>query len=166
LDCYEITDNEYRILYGVAMRVALSLSLNIQQAEDVAQSVILEFWVRISSPHDQPIQNRKKWVTVCAYHAALRTLKSQQREVPLSHLMTQPGKPHNSLDIKIDFVSAIGRLSRDERRLLKLRYIERLRMPEIAKEIGCSKSTAQRRIRRVRMKIARALAYPCSEIWR
>lgn len=152
-----LTDDEYRLSYALATKVALALSLNRQQSEDVAQDVTIALWLRVSSPRGQPIRDRAKWVAACARNAALRVLKLQRRELPRSALVPACVEAGKSVDWRIDLVMALDRLPASEQELFRLRHVERMPVSRIAGRMGSSESTVRRRLRLVKAALINAL---------
>ena len=139
------------------MKVALALSLSRQQAEDVAQDVGIALWLRVSSPHGEPIRDRVRWVAACARNAALRVAKRQRKELPISVLVRACVETSESADRRIDLASALSRLPASKQVLLRLRYAEHMPTAEIAARMGCSESTVRRRLRMIRAALTNAL---------
>lgn len=153
-----LTDAEYRRLSALAMKVALTLSLNRQEAEDVAQDVAIVLWLRISSPHSKPIRDRVRWVAACARNAAARVAKRQRKELPIPALVSAIAETPRSIDGRIDLAAALSRLPASEQELFRLRHVERMSVSGIAVRTGSSESTVRRRLRMVRAALINALA--------
>jgi len=96
---------------------ALEKSLTIQQAEDVAQDVLVSLWLRTLSPNSPPIRNRTGWIATCARNAAFRVLKSRGRELSLSESSTVRVKGPGSVDWEIDLNTAINKLCQEDQDL-------------------------------------------------
>jgi len=152
-----LTEDEYLHLYSHAMKAALEKSLTIQQAEDVAQDVLVSLWLRTLSPNSPPIRNRTGWIATCARNAAFRVLKSRGRELSLSESSTVRVKGPGSVDWEIDLNTAINKLCQEDQDLFRLRYLKGISVSTIASQMGVSDSTVRRRLWRLKAELIRML---------
>lgn len=149
------TDDEYVRLYSLATKIGRAKSLSEQEAEDVAQDVLLALWLRCLSTPLPPIRDRVRWVAQSVRYDAIRILKSRKKQVPLSEVRCPSPAPE---DWKIDLVIALTHLSTYDRELFYLRYVRQMTVPRIAGILASSESTTRRRLRRLRCVLTQALA--------
>lgn len=155
-----LTDEEYRKLYALAVSVSLSKSLNRQEAEDVAQDIIIALWLRLKASRTAPVRDRTRWVAAAARYAANRMLRLRRREV-LSPVMSDPlSAEYVEPDWRIDLGAVLRGLPPRDKEIFQLRFIERFPITKIAAETGVSESTVKRRIRCLKEILFGALT-PC-----
>ena len=152
-------EEEYIRLYTLAMRICHAESLSKEQAEDVAQDLLLALWVRSLSTQAQPIRDRTMWVAKSARYAAIRALKSRRREMPLSNArdVDQGAGGLGPSDWRVDLAITLGGLPTCDQRLFGLRFLERMTISRIAYQMDISEGTVRRRIRRLKVVLSRAL---------
>ena len=153
----------YPDLYPVVSRtVRVMLGADAEQ-EDVLQNAFLQIFRSIGTLRDS--SKLKSWAAAVAAHTARGELRRRQRQ----RRLIRSELPEHSLALshEPDFERGL-RLERTRRALATMPACERdVLVPwlsgagtiaEIARALGCSLSTAQRRLRRARRALERSVA--------
>lgn len=149
------TDEEYRNLFRTARGVAARHLADTSRAEDIAQDVLLCFWVRLGTSDSAPVVDPIKWVAAGARYAAVRKAGKSRMELPLSTVDAE--RPYRGDAERIEVRIALEELPEPYQEILQLRYVESMTIREIATTVGKSEGTVKRRLRQLRYALAEAL---------
>lgn len=143
----------YRTRRDAMIRLAYVLTRDAEVADDVVQEAFIALHRNWAGVEQHAAYLRTAIVNAChSHHRRLRTARNVPTERP-----PIVEAPVRSLDHDLD--SALRRLSRDDRVVLALRYLEDLDDVEIAAVLGVSRSTvrtrAQRALDRLRKELDR-----------
>jgi len=149
------TDDLYTQLYRLALTIALAELANRHQAEDVAQEVLISFWLRTLLANREPIKDPARWIRASARYSAIRVRRRASKETPLHDGF------HASCceleDWRIDLMEALSHLPVFDQKLIQSRYYERMSLSEIATRSGRTERTVSRRLRRIESLLAERL---------
>ena len=144
----------YRRHYPDVVRYGLRRLDGMAAAEELAQEVFLVAWRRRSEVPARTLP----WL----YGVARRLLANHwraQRAVPPSAELTEAvgSDRHDGIVRLMDVRAALGRLSEDDREILRLVGWEQLSLREAALVLGCGPATARVRLHRARRRLAELL---------
>ena len=140
-----------------AVATALALSMSMDEAEDIAQDVMLKLWTLrndISSKTDA-----EKLAVCIARNKAIDVHRKRPQQPLDSHSNTADSKapaPDVCVEIKEDhnwLMKRVAELPPKEYQILKLRQVEHKSNEEIAKLLGMEKTSVATLLSRARMKI-------------
>lgn len=154
-----VTDFEsYVAARGPALlRLALLLTGNTHDAQDVVQDALsraLPRWDRIAGTGDPDAYVRR--MVVNAHVSWWRRLR--RRETPVSEVRPVGSAPAADTGVDRALWEACGRLPRDQRVAVVLRYYEQLSYAEIAALTEVAEATARSRVHRGLAALRRAMA--------
>ena len=139
---------------------AISLSGNIQTANDLVQETMLKAWT-----HQEKFQagtNCKSWLFTILRNTYFSDFRRGKREVQdvdgiaASNLSTH-AEQHGHMDM-LDFQNALARLSDDQREALILVGAEGFSYEETAEICGCAVGTIKSRVNRARVRLAELMS--------
>lgn len=148
-------------------RLALRITLDRQEAEDITQETLMRAWERRDEWHQ--IVNMEAWCLTIAQRMALDRMKGQgarsRGQVELSdcenaQLPTPEASPDELLDRRqrVEAVrKLIDQLPETQRLIIALRDIEGMRYDEIAQVTGLTDTQVRVYLHRARTKIKQAL---------
>ncbi len=130
--------------------IALSITQNSSDAEDVMQNVFLKLW-----KYNKPFNNEehlKKWLTAVSVNESRDYIKNpfRKRKLPLDHAVNIAvfDKTQN-----IDLFRAIMSLDTKERTIIHLFYYEDMSVADISQILKLKKSAVKTRLCRARKKL-------------
>ena len=132
---------------GIGYRLAASMLSDPGQAEDVVQEAIFRAWRGI---HQLRSSSRlKPWFLSIVANRSRSLRRTRWWSVVLLPL-TEAGRPASAetADARADLVSALHRLSPDERAAVFLHFFEDMNSREVGEALGISGSAARSRIHR------------------
>lgn len=139
---------------------AISLSGNIQTANDLVQETMLKAWT-----HRDKFQegtNFKSWLFTILRNTYFSDFRRSKREVQdvdgaaAATLSTHPEQPGH-MDM-MDFQVALAQLSEDQREALLLVGAEGFSYEETAEICGCAVGTIKSRVNRARSRLAELMS--------
>jgi len=141
-----------------AVRVARSLVRSDAEAEDLAQTAVLKVLQRADSISDPAFV--KPYLLTTVRNLWRNQLRDGRRFEPHDQTIFErlPAEsPDNdpvvsALDMRT-FLIAMDTLSKPNRELIELRYLERLEYEEIGEQLGITPSTARQRVHRARERL-------------
>jgi RNA polymerase sigma-70 factor (ECF subfamily) len=141
-----------------AVRVARSLVRSDAEAEDLAQTAVLKVLQRADSISDPAFV--KPYLLTTVRNLWRNHLRDGRRFEPHDQTIFErlPAEsPDNdpvvsALDMRT-FLIAMDTLSKPNRELIELRYLERLEYEEIGEQLGITPSTARQRVHRARERL-------------
>jgi RNA polymerase sigma-70 factor (ECF subfamily) len=149
----------YADLYPLVARVVRSTLRGDPDQEDVLQVALLHVFRNMSSVRDP--SSLKGWVAIVAANTARHEIKNRQRRRRVFDAL--PDDPESSSyepDFDRSFRRAVAKqillkMSARDREMLTLWLAGAGTIPQIAKHVGCSLSTARRRLCRARRALRR-----------
>ena len=123
------------------------------EAEEAAQEALVRAWRRRASCRSAAA--RPAWLATIARNEALRLAGRRTRLVLYPEAPEVP-EDDREIDQVIDSVGlaqALGWLTEEERKLLKLRYEEDLTQPQVADALGVPEGTVKVRLHRLRRRL-------------
>lgn len=156
----------YREHASAVLRTAYRVTGNVDDAEDVLQTVFLRLARRDAPPQFE--HGPLPYLRRAATNAALDIVQSRRvrttsplAEVP-DHLITDQGPPPDRLqvgrELRHRLRDALGSLNRRHAEMFVLRYFEGLGNVEIARQYGTSPSTVAVTLHRIRSRLADLLS--------
>jgi RNA polymerase sigma-70 factor, ECF subfamily len=139
---------------------ALSLTRDVNHADDLVQETILRAWAALD--RFEPGSNMKAWLFTILRHCAMKAHSRRSRCVEdpdgsyVERLQTAPDQ-HLRLDIQ-DTLKALEKLRPERREALILVAAEGLSCEEVAQISGIPAGTVRSRVARARADLARLLA--------
>lgn len=141
-DAFAVLFDRYHRLVRVT---ALRILRDAGEAEDVMQSIFLEFY-RCARQYDPARGTLKMWLLQIAYHRSMNRrnyLCARQfyQQVPLSELMRpespwqMPARPASQESVPV-VAQALGQLSDAQRRTLEMMFYEGLSVEDVAARLG------------------------------
>jgi RNA polymerase sigma-70 factor, ECF subfamily len=140
------------------VRAAFVVTGDAATAREAAQNAWSIAWSRLGTVRD-PARIREWLVAISANEArqlARRSQRRQVREIRIDGLDHVADDPAEEIDL-VDLERALGGLSRDDRRLLALRYVADLDSTVIASRLGMSASGVRSRLARTLERLRREL---------
>ncbi len=131
-----------------------------RDAEDIVQDVFLKAFVSLHRFRgDSAIST---WLTRIAIHACRDRIRWKRRRKEVSEEEAQDGpdpasSPLERIVARETAIRAMSSLSPREEMVVRLRFGGEYRIPEIARTMRCSESTAKTHLRRALDKMARTL---------
>jgi RNA polymerase sigma-70 factor (ECF subfamily) len=144
----------YSQLYPRVRSWLLARVADRQDAEDLAQEVLARL-ARSATPHDVNAYLATAAVNALARHQRrrarerdfLRTLLEEVSKADGTHGSESDEDESTENHARVEEV--LNTLPREQARLLRLRFLEGLRMAEVARRVGCSREVAYKRLQRV-----------------
>ena len=140
------------------VRAAFVVTGDAETAREAAQNAWSIAWTRLGTVRD-PARIREWLVAISVNEArqlARRSQRRQVREIPVDGFDPVAGDPADDIDL-VDLERALAGLSRDERRLLALRYVAGFDSTVIASRLGMSASGVRSRLARTLERLRREL---------
>jgi RNA polymerase sigma-70 factor, ECF subfamily len=127
------------------------------EAEEAAPEAIVRAWRQRHRCRDQTAPT--PWLRQIARNEALRLI---ERRAPwrFTELLPEDGPVEAGEELLLERVSvwqALERLAPQERELVRLRYVQDLAQPEIARQLGMSEATVRVRLHRIRKRLGRLM---------
>ncbi|BCH22556.1 RNA polymerase sigma factor [Mesorhizobium sp. L-8-10] len=138
---------------------AVSLSQNVDRADDLVQETLVKAWDKHMSFH--PGTNMKAWLFTILRNEFYSQMRKRGREVQDSEgvmtgrLAVHPSQ-HGALDLE-DFRSALAQLPEDQRESIILIGASGFSYEEAAEICGCAVGTIKSRVSRARAKLQEIL---------
>lgn len=132
-------------------RAAVSVTGNIQDAEDAVQEAYLKFLE--TSPRLDGESREKAWLMRVTVNAALDRVRERTRH-PTGELLDIYPAPEGETR---ELLESVGRLPANERAAVHLFYYEGYTSDEIAKILKCRPGTARSYLSRARERLRREL---------
>lgn len=138
---------------------AISLCGDVDRADDLVQETLVKAWNNIESFEEGT--NLKAWLFTILRNTYFSECRKLRREVKDSdgeyaaRLSVHPEQPGH-MDF-VDFKSALGTLSDDQREALILIGAEGFSYEEVADICGCAVGTVKSRVNRARVRLAELL---------
>lgn len=135
---------------------AISLTGQVDRADDLVQETLVKAWTNIESYQEGT--NMRAWLFTILRNAFYSEFRKRRREVQdvdnvySSNLAVHAGQD-SSMDVR-DFESALGKLSDDQREALILIGASGFSYEEAAGIIGCEIGTVKSRVNRARRRLA------------
>jgi RNA polymerase sigma-70 factor (ECF subfamily) len=145
------------VVHARCLREARRL-LSGPDAEDAAQEAALRAWRKQGECRSQSA--RAAWVAKIARNEALRLISSGRPTVQMDEEHAgHPAVPDSTGDsiAQLDFELATRGLSRHEKLLVRMRFINDLSDAQIAEMLGTPVGTAKVRVHRLRAKLRESL---------
>lgn len=138
----EPTDLELLHLLEVAYRAAYRLVGTTQDAEDIAQTAVVDAvtrWNRVAS-------YAEAWTARVAINAAIGQLRRRRRR---HHAATPTGSPvAETVALRLDLSKALSGLPRRQREAVALRYVADLSLASVAAAMGISEGAVKTHVHR------------------
>lgn len=142
----------YDILSRMIFSLALGITENYSDAEDVLQETMLET-VRYANSYKVGT-NPKAWVLAMARHNAVDLVRKRKNHLSLEDSYVENLESEESLNLLDHDISALlGKLGDEERQIIILRIYGELSFAEVAKTMGISIFAAQKRYQRAIKKL-------------
>ena len=148
-------DDFFRLNYSHVVRVVHSILGDRARAEEVAQEAFVRLylrWDRVST-YDQPVA----WTRRVAVRLALRVSRRDRMRSALERraVAAEPrGERAPATDLDL-----VGRLPRNQRVAIVLRYVEDLSIPDVAAAMGCAEATVRVHLHRGRRRLAELMSW-------
>jgi RNA polymerase sigma-70 factor (ECF subfamily) len=146
----ELVERNAQLVY----RIALAVTRNPHDAEDVAQETFLQLY---RGGRWERIEEEQSYLARVAWRQAVRRRSSQAREQELPWQMASPeaGPEASAMDRELEarLHGSIDRLPEKLRRPLALAALGELKLVEIARILGLPEGTVRRRIHTARQKL-------------
>jgi RNA polymerase sigma factor (sigma-70 family) len=156
----------YRRTYRPMVGLAVVLSARRDMAEDIAQDALMaafRSWERVSRLDDPAA-----WVRRVVANKSVSLFRRSMSELRALIRLGKPGVTGTDPDFveALDFWASVHRLlPRRQAVAVALRYVEALKLEEIADVMGCSTSTASTHLRRAHERLAGELDVEWKEDW-
>jgi len=123
-------------------------------AEDAVQEAFLLAWRNrhVCRSPDAPLP----WLLQITRNEALRALRSSSRRTVPADTVEEPAGEDRDLahaPERLDVREALACLSREDRRLLELRYVSDMTQPSVAARLGIPEGTVKVRLHRLRSRL-------------
>ena len=151
----------FRDHYPMVFRAAYRVTGNATDAEDVLQTVFLRLLRRQTDA--DPVDNLPAYLHRAAVNSALDVMRARQaaRSVPIDNAdpaflrdsTPDPGRAHDSAEIRQWLRSAIAQLNPRGAEIFTLRYLEGIDNSEIARRLKTSQATIAVTLHRIRSKM-------------
>lgn len=145
------------------LREARRLLRHDEDAEEAVQEALARAWRRRATC--QSPEAPQAWLARIARNEALRVLARRNARCEREISETVSGEPageDRSLDDVLGEIAteqALAGLSRDERRLIDLRYMQDLTQPDVAERLALPEGTVKVRLHRLRRRLETEFAY-------
>ena len=135
-------------------RIALAVTRNLHDAEDVAQETFLQLY---RGGRWEQIEDQRGYLARVAWRLAARRRSTQARNQELPAQMVSPdaGPEESAMDAELEawLHARIDRLPEKLRQPLALAALAELKLVEIARILGLPEGTVRRRIHTARQKL-------------
>jgi RNA polymerase sigma factor (sigma-70 family) len=143
---------------GDALALAQALSADRSSAQDAVQSAAFKAWRRMGQLRDD--SSARAWflsivVNECRSTGRKRKAVPSVAEPAVEAINWPPG-----VDQRVDVRSAMGRLKRDDRVVLSLRFLMDMSVEESARVLGVSPSAVKARTARAAARFRALMAQP------
>ncbi|MBK5960224.1 RNA polymerase subunit sigma [Rhodoplanes elegans] len=139
---------------------AISLSANVDRADDLVQETLLRAWANLDS--FEPGTNMSAWLFTILRNLFRSEYRKRRREVPDSdgtYADSMKTQPEQSSKVEFEeFREALGKLPPDQREALVLVGASGFSYEEAAEICGCAVGTIKSRVNRARTRLAELLA--------
>lgn len=149
----------YEALYPSVARVAFGITLDWEEAKDIADEAFLRLWQRRDSL--RPQSNEKAWVMRVAVNLALSRRRAVRAALRHPFAPAQTRNPEDLALANLEAASvqrALARLSARERAVLVLRFQQDCGFAEISNIMGSPESTLRTWTARALAKLRQQLA--------
>jgi RNA polymerase sigma-70 factor, ECF subfamily len=122
--------------------------------EDATQEALLRAWRFRDRCRSGPA--RLTWVARIARNETLRQLARRREELladGVAEAISASGDESDEVADRLVIGAALARLSAEDRRLLRLRYVEDLTQPQVAEWLGIPEGTTKVRLHRLRARL-------------
>ncbi|MFL9825317.1 sigma-70 family RNA polymerase sigma factor [Rhodoplanes sp. SY1] len=139
---------------------AISLSANVDRADDLVQETLLRAWANLDS--FEPGTNMSAWLFTILRNLFRSEYRKRRREVPDSdgaYADSMKTQPEQASKVEFEeFREALGKLPPDQREALVLVGASGFSYEEAAEICGCAVGTIKSRVNRARTRLAELLA--------
>ena len=126
-----------RVRWGPAVRMAYGLTLDRSAAEDMAQEAFARVWPRWARIEAQnPVGYLNRTIVNLAHSARRRRARATALQQAAASGVTDDGSV--AVVERDAILRALGKLSRQQRAVLVLRYVEDIPIEEVASMLNCS----------------------------
>jgi DNA-directed RNA polymerase specialized sigma24 family protein len=145
-------DELYRQSYRRLVLIALSITRNLGDAEDVVQEAFARGYARRRTLAG--VDNREAWLTTVALNVARRRMRRRTFGAGLAGWGPGNGDPVDRRISNLDLFDAILRLPGQQREAVVLHHLADLPLEEIARRLGVAVGTVKSRLARGRPTLA------------
>jgi RNA polymerase sigma-70 factor (ECF subfamily) len=149
-------DRMFRDHHDLVYRAAYRITGNIEDAEDVLQTLFLRLLLRNSEPDLQV--NPKGYLHRASVNIALDVIKLRKTNVPVDETTPLAPPTIQANEIEQLLRTALGTLSPKLAEMLVLKHIEGYDNPEIAELLGTSSNSVAVLLSRARAQLKKSLA--------
>jgi len=156
MDAAEATegfDERFGELFDLAMRPAMRMLRDRQEAENIAAEVLARALVRWNSLRSSP--TLPGWVVTVSTNLTIQHLRKVGRRQFLRLPVVAPDQP--SIDDRLDLSEALLGLSKRQREAIALRYFLDLEEADVAGALGISVSSVKTHLQRGLVALRRSL---------
>ena len=137
--------------------LARSYGCDTHAADDVVQDTFWRAWRSRDGLRDPP--RIKAWLCTTARHPALDYLRARKRRKTEELIVDVPAPVHREGGDRVDRVmQAVDDLREDYRRILLLRYVEKMSYAEIAQSLEMTPTAVGEKLHRVRKMVMERFA--------
>ena len=147
-------DERFGELFDLAMRPAMRMLGDRQEAENIAAEVLARALVRWNSLHSSP--TLPGWVVTVSTNLTIQHLRKAGRRQLLRFPVVAPDQP--SIDDRLDLSEALLGLSKRQREAIALRYFLDLEEADVAGALGISVSSVKTHLQRGLVALRRSLS--------
>lgn len=149
----------YEASYRRLVVIALSLTSDVVEAEEVVQEAFVRAYARQSRL--RTVHNPEAWICTVALNVARR--RHRRHTIVLRSLLrrsvdpTQAASPEDATVVDDELMTAIAALPVEQREAVLLHYLADLPVGEVAVRTGVAEGTVKSRLARARAGLQRAL---------
>jgi len=159
-DADEALQDELERLRPDGVRAAMNVLHSEYEAEDVVDEVIGRLFISQAGPGEAPL---KPWFLSCVTHAAIDVTRRPARRrvdnVMLDDLQStaKPFEEACQNETKEKLMAALARLSSDQRRIIRMRHFDEMKLEEIAHRLNRSIGATHHRLRKAEEQLRKNL---------
>jgi RNA polymerase sigma-70 factor (ECF subfamily) len=139
--------------------------MSITRADHLAQEAVQEIFIRAwnAAPSYDPTRDLGPWLMTIARHASLDLVRRELRptrgghEVETDVVVEEPGI--DQVWVSWEIQEALGRLTPDEREIVRLSFFEDLTHVQVAERLGVPVGTVKSRSHRAHRRLAEFLVH-------